>query len=79
MKESPIEIDQLMQDYMVASNSYDLEVFVFTEEQEERLLMRKLTGRYYFGQSPSSVTQAFVLHSAHNAETCDRMDYPQQN
>lgn len=44
MRESSIEIDQLMQQYMTASDRYDLRVFRFTEEQEERLLIRRLRG-----------------------------------
>ncbi len=45
MRESAIEIDQLMQDFMVAACRYDLCVFKFTEEQEQQQLIRKLTGR----------------------------------
>ena len=44
MRESGYEIDQLLQDFMVASGSYDAKVFKFTEEQVEDLLIRKLRG-----------------------------------
>jgi len=44
MRESPFEIDQLMQDFMSWSGHYGLMVFAFTEEQQEKLLLRKLSG-----------------------------------
>lgn len=44
MRKSAIEIDQLLQDLMTASNRYDLVVFEFTEEQVENLLIKKLKG-----------------------------------
>lgn len=44
MKSSPLEIDRLLQDYMTASGFYQVEVFEFTEEQVQSLLIRKLQG-----------------------------------
>lgn len=44
MRKSAIEIDRLLQDYMTASRRYDLSVFEFTQEQEEKLLVKKLQG-----------------------------------
>lgn len=44
MRSSAAEIDQLMQEFMVASGRYDLSVFRFTKEQEETLLIKKLKG-----------------------------------
>ena len=44
MRESGFEIDQILQDFMVASGSYDAKVFKFTEEQIEDILIRKLKG-----------------------------------
>ena len=44
MRESATQIDELMQQFMVSSNRYDLEVFKFTKEQEEKLLIAKLRG-----------------------------------
>lgn len=44
MRESAIEIDQLLQDWTVKSRSYDLVVFKFTPEQEEKILIQKLRG-----------------------------------
>jgi len=44
MRKLPIEIDQPLQDFMTASNRYDLAVFEFTEEQIEDLLIKKLKG-----------------------------------
>lgn len=46
MKSTPFEIDDLMQQYTVASNNYTLKVFQFTEEDEARLIMRRLRGIY---------------------------------
>lgn len=42
MRESSVEIDKLMQQYMVVSNFYYLSVFKFTQEQQEELLIKKL-------------------------------------
>lgn len=44
MRASAIEIDQLLQNIMVASQLYDLVVFEFTDEQVENLLIKKLKG-----------------------------------
>jgi hypothetical protein len=44
MRESALEVDQLMQDFMVTANRFDLSVFTFTEEQEQNLIVRKLRG-----------------------------------
>lgn len=44
IRNSAIEIDRLMQDYMTASGLYNLVVFEFTEEQLENLLIKKLQG-----------------------------------
>lgn len=44
MRESPMEIDQLLQDYMTASGLYNLEVFQFTQDEVEALLIKKLQG-----------------------------------
>lgn len=44
MRKSAIEIDQLMQTMLIAFKRYDLAVFEFTEEQLERLLIKKLQG-----------------------------------
>lgn len=41
---SAIEIDDLLQKMMIASNNYNLSVFEYTEEQENYLIMRKLRG-----------------------------------
>lgn len=46
MKSSPFDIDELMQQYTVASNNYTLRVFQFTEDDEARLIMRRLRGIY---------------------------------
>lgn len=44
MRKSAIEIDQLLQDISSVSKRYDLIVFEFTEEQLEKLLIKKLQG-----------------------------------
>lgn len=44
MRKTPIEIDQLLQDYSTAASRYDLAVFEFTEEQVADLLIKKLKG-----------------------------------
>jgi len=44
MRESALEIDQLMQDFMTYSGHYDLIVFTFTQEQQEQLLVKRLRG-----------------------------------
>lgn len=44
MIKSSFAIDQLMQEYMVAANNYNVRVFKFTVEQEEEILIRKLKG-----------------------------------
>lgn len=44
MKSSATEVDQLLQDFCVVSNRYDLVVFKFTEEQEQKLLIKRLKG-----------------------------------
>lgn len=43
MKESAFEIDQLLQELQVVTNAYNLKVFKFTREEEERILLRKLS------------------------------------
>lgn len=52
VRESAIEIDQLMQDYMTASGRYNLKVIRFSDEQMQEILADKLTGRYYSGPHP---------------------------
>jgi len=44
MVESATEIDNLLQQCMVAFGLYDLVVFEFTKEQEAEFLIRKLQG-----------------------------------
>ena len=44
MRKSPLDIDQLLQDYMSASGYYNVVVFEFTEAQVEDLLIKKLKG-----------------------------------
>jgi len=44
IRKSAIEIDQLLQDMMSFANRYDLRVFEFTEDDLERLLIKKLQG-----------------------------------
>lgn len=44
IKETAFEIDSLMQEYMTTSGYYNLEVFEFTEEQIQDLVIRKLRG-----------------------------------
>lgn len=46
MKSTPFEIDDLLQQYTVASNNYTLKVFQFTEDDEARLIIRRLKGMY---------------------------------
>lgn len=44
MRSSALAIDQLLQDYTTASRDYSMQVFEFTEEQVEDLLVKKLKG-----------------------------------
>ena len=44
MVESALEIDNLLQQCMVAFGLYNLVVFEFTEEQEAQYLIQKLRG-----------------------------------
>ena len=44
MVSSPIEIDNLCQQCMVAFNLYDLVVFEFTVEEEKEFLVKRLRG-----------------------------------
>lgn len=44
MRKSAIEIDQLLQDFTRIAKRYDLVVFEFTREQEEKLVIKKLQG-----------------------------------
>lgn len=44
MKESALEIDQLLQECMVEFGDYGLKVFRFTEDDEAILIMNKLGG-----------------------------------
>ena len=44
MKESPVEIDQLLQDLMSDSDDYSMVVFKFSEEQEADYIIKKLKG-----------------------------------
>jgi hypothetical protein len=41
---SAIDVDNLLQQCMVAFGLYDLVVFEFTKEQEEEIIIRKLRG-----------------------------------
>jgi hypothetical protein len=43
MRESAFEIDQLLQGLQAITSMYNLKVFKFTKEEEERILLRKLS------------------------------------
>ena len=44
IKESPNEIDDLLQYLMTDSNDYSMTVFKFTEDQEDELIIKRLRG-----------------------------------
>jgi hypothetical protein len=44
IKESPMEIDNLLQQLMSDSDDYSMSVFKFTEEQEAEYIIKKLKG-----------------------------------
>jgi hypothetical protein len=44
IKDSPMEIDQLLQALMADSNDYSMIVFEFTPEEEQEYIIKKLKG-----------------------------------